>query len=114
MAIPKQGSRPIIVDGTTYRWYMRRKATYHQLLIALEQRVHPGEVRTGYITIAVEHAEARGYVLAFTLPQVHPNTNMGLPVVPVVPSQVARVITQALAAGWQPTKPGKPFTINVP
>lgn len=30
MAIPKKGSRLIVVDDTTYRWLIRRKATYMQ------------------------------------------------------------------------------------
>ncbi len=30
MAIPKRGSRNIVVNGESYRWYMRRRPTYSQ------------------------------------------------------------------------------------
>ncbi|MEU7742861.1 hypothetical protein [Nonomuraea sp. NPDC049158] len=51
MAIPKKGSRLITVDGTIFRWRVRRKPTYCQ-----------GNSR-GPMTFAVEVADVSGRAL---------------------------------------------------
>ncbi|RYX80877.1 hypothetical protein EON83_26690 [bacterium] len=116
MAIPRKGSRPITVGGTEYRWYVRRKVSYWQHY-AVWNGVNSGT------TIAVEQAQTGGSVLVVTFPYAHPSIylrrdlssklNKDLPIVPVVPSQVAQCIAQALEEGWQPTKAGKAFHMNV-
>ena len=97
MAILKKGSRLIVVEGTTYRWRVRHKPTYHQGLA------------WSNLVLAVEHASANGSKLVVELPQAHPSNWMGGPVVPVLPSNVEQCIRLALMAGWRPTGEGKTF-----
>lgn len=101
MAIPKRGSRNIVVNGESYRWYMRRKPTYRQGLCE--------EV----MSFAIEHAEVKGSVLIAELPQYHPGNWRGAEIVPLVPANVARCIQTALARGWQPKQPGKTFVLDM-
>jgi len=106
MAIPKRGSRIIVIDGITYRWHVRKKASYSKHLSFWTN----GSVG---VTIAVEHAETPGSVLvAHMPPQQHPISGT-LPVVSVVPSQVAESIARALATGWEAKKPGGPFRLRM-
>jgi hypothetical protein len=37
---------------------------------------------------------------------------MGKPIIPVLPAQIAEIIRAALAAGWNPKQPGKPFLLD--
>lgn len=61
MAIPKKGSRLIVADGVQYRWRVRGRYTYQQLL-------------GSYWYLAVEHADTKsGQVMVIRLPQGHPN-----------------------------------------
>ncbi len=101
MSLASKGSRPIVVDGVAYRWRVRKKPTYGQ---ALEQ---------SRLLLAVELAEAPGATLVIELPQVHPSNWLGSEAVPVLPSDVMRYVREALAAGWQPTKPGKTFCLSM-
>lgn len=96
MAIPKKGSRGIQVDGAGYRWRVRRRPSHNQW-------------EGGSLILAVEHAEESGAVLIVALPQGHPSTSLGGPVIPVTPADVEGHIREALAAGWKPTVPGKSF-----
>lgn len=105
MAIPKKGSCTIVVDGVTYRWRVRKKPTYSQCYAVWNGGV-------GDITFSVEHVETPGSVLVVHLPQPHPGINEGSVGVPIVPSQVAQHITQALATGWKATETGSPFHVN--
>ena len=41
MAIGRKGSRRIVVDGTTYRWRLRRRPTYVAITSALAQGWNP-------------------------------------------------------------------------
>ncbi len=103
MAIPKRGSRNIVVNGEAYRWYMRRRPTQSQ-----------SDYMTNTLGLAVEHAEAKGSVLTITLPQQHPNVRPDIPVErPVVPVDVEEYIQTALARGWQPKQPGKTFVLDL-
>jgi hypothetical protein len=98
MAIPKKGSRNIVVDGVGYRWNVRRRPTYDQ------------EIGNSPFILAVEHAEESGQVLIVHLPQPHPAWFLHTDsVIPVKPSDVESHIREALAAGWKPTEPGKSF-----
>lgn len=102
MAIPRKGSRIITVDGTTYRWYLRRRPTHSQY----------EQIGDNSLTFSVEHAEAKGCVLVAGLPQMHPAVRPNTPAISVVPSQVAEAIKQALSQGWKPVEPGSPFYLN--
>ena len=100
MAIPKKGSRLIVVDGDRYRWRIRRKITYSQ-----------GN-GWGKLTFAVEHFDKSGATLVVEMPQAHPSNWMGEPIVPVLPYDVEYSIRQAIAKGWKPSEPGSSFELR--
>ncbi len=86
MALVRKGSRRIVVDGTAYRWQLRRRPTYHQALAWWP------------CTYAVEHAEP-GTTLVVTTNQPHIGNWFGRPGSAVLPSDVADVIKAALQQG---------------
>jgi hypothetical protein len=100
VAMPKTGSRRIVVDGATYRWRIRRKLP--TLLVDYG----------GPLVFSAELIGAKGSALVVSLPQVR-----GLVLgdlydydrTPATPGQVATAIRDAIAAGWRPSIPGKPF-----
>jgi hypothetical protein len=100
MAVGRKGSRRIVVDGTAYRWRLRRRPTYFQALSWTP------------CTFAVEHADAPGATLVVTTNQPHPSNWFGREAKPVLPSGVARAIQLALREGWIPTTPGVPFHLD--
>ena len=104
MAIPKRGSRNIVVNEEPYRWYLRRRPTNNQLETSYPDR---------YMGLAVEHAEAKGNVLAIIVPYRHPSLNWGVAEHSIVPADVEEYIQTALARGWQPKQPGKTFTLDM-
>lgn len=59
MAIGRKGSRRIVVDGTTYRWRLRRRPTYDQALCDRP------------CTYAVQHADNPGTILVVITNQPH-------------------------------------------
>ncbi|MDA0642384.1 hypothetical protein, partial [Nonomuraea ferruginea] len=65
MAIPKKYARPVTVDGTAFRWRVRRKPTYCQ-----------GN-GWGPMTFAVEPADTPGRVLLVSLPCSRPDAWLG-------------------------------------
>lgn len=105
MAIPKKGSRSIVVNGTTYRWYVRRNPTYSQCY-----NVWNGG--SGHLTFCVEHGDTPACTLVVNLPNAHPGINAGSPVLPILPSLVAQQIERALAAGWKATTRGSAFRLG--
>ncbi|CCH16950.1 conserved hypothetical protein [Micromonospora lupini str. Lupac 08] len=102
MALTREGSRLITVDGIVYRWRVRGKPTYAQ---ALCERP---------LTLAIEQADRKGSVLLVTMPQDHPSNWIGGPPVPVLPSTVAAVVRKALAEGWRPNQPAAAFHMAAP
>lgn len=101
-ALKKRGSRPIVVDGIGYRWFVRRKPTYSQGLT------------WSPLSFAVERADPPGCAtLIVRLASPHPDNWMNAPASPVLPSAVASAIRQALDRGWQPDHPGSPFMLNL-
>ncbi|OIJ87916.1 hypothetical protein BIV25_37475 [Streptomyces sp. MUSC 14] len=100
MALARKGSRRIVVDGTNYRWRLRRRPTYDQ-----------GLCRSP-CTYAVEHAENPGTTLVVTTDQPHPGNWLDRPGSPVLPSDVADAIAAALRCGWVPTRAGSPFHLD--
>ncbi|MET8836080.1 hypothetical protein ABZV78_19470 [Micromonospora sp. NPDC004540] len=102
MVINKRGSRPIVVDGTCYRWLVRRKPTYSQGLT------------WSPLSFAVERTDSPGCsTLVVRLASAHAGNWMNAAASPVLPSAVASAIRQALERGWQPDHPGSPFMLNV-
>ncbi|WP_167502505.1 hypothetical protein [Streptomyces malaysiensis] len=100
MALVRKGSRRIVVDGTAYRWRLRRRPTYSQGLA------------WSPCTFAVEHADAPGTTLVVTTNQPHPSNWVGREAKPVLPADVAEAIELALRAGWAPAAPGPPFQLD--
>ncbi|MFC8999687.1 hypothetical protein ACFT7U_28750 [Streptomyces rochei] len=101
MAIGRKGSRCIVVDGTTYRWRLRRRPTYSQGLCWLPS------------TYAVEHAETPGTTLVVTTNQPHASNWVGKSGAPVLPADVAVAVASALRQGWSPTRPGSPLHLDL-
>jgi hypothetical protein len=88
VALAVRGSRLITVDGTVYRWRMRRNPTYSQQCLGSP------------LTFAVQLAGARGTVLAVTVPNVsHPASLVAGSSLIVRPALVAAVIRTALGRG---------------
>ncbi len=106
MAIPKKGSRLIVVDGVQYRWRVRGRPTYGQ------------EIFGAAWYLAIESVESKGQVMVVDLPQVHPDSLMITAakdkIVPVLPSDVEKYIRMGLQAGWRPDQPGKQFLMSIP
>ncbi|MET9251599.1 hypothetical protein [Nonomuraea sp. NPDC003709] len=99
MAIPKKGSRLITVDGTVFRWHVRRKPTYCQ-----------GN-SWGPMTFAVELADASGRVLLVALPCSRPDAWWGERTMAIRPALVTATIRMALGSGWNPQQAGNAFEL---
>ncbi|MET8023174.1 hypothetical protein [Streptomyces avermitilis] len=100
MALSRKGARRIVVDGTAYRWRLRRRPTYFQALSWTP------------CTFAAEHADIPGATLVVTTDRPHPSNWLGREAKPVLPSDVAQAIQLALHKGWTPTAPGSPFHLD--
>ncbi|MFH9038883.1 hypothetical protein ACH4FA_05900 [Streptomyces sp. NPDC017966] len=100
MALGRKGARRIVVDGTVYRWRLRRRPTYSQALC------------WSPCTYAVEHADRPGTTLVVTTNQPHLSNWLGGQGNPVLPSDVANAIALALRQGWAPTRAGSPFHLD--
>jgi hypothetical protein len=100
MALNRKGSRRIVVDGSAYRWRLRRKPTYSQGLC------------WSPCTYAVEHAGRPGTVLVVTTDQPRADNWVGGQGNPVRPADVARAVRVALVRGWTPELPGSPFHLD--
>ncbi|MGW1545250.1 hypothetical protein ACWCPM_34505 [Streptomyces sp. NPDC002309] len=101
MALNKRGSRRITVDGTEYRWRIRRKPSYSQDLCWTP------------LTYAVEVAADRpGRVLVVTADQPHPGNWLGVESEPIRPADVVASIWEARLQGWEPTHAGPPYLLE--
>lgn len=98
MAIPKKGSRRIVVRGESYRWLIRRKATYGQ-----------SDYGNGYINVAVEHENEQGAVLIIYTSNPHPKDWSIVEIDPVTPRNIEEWIVDAISKGGQPKIPGAQF-----
>ena len=95
MAIPKKGSRTITLDGVSYRWLIRRKATNSQQ-----------DYGNGQIHVAIELAKSPGTTLWLHTDRPHPQDWNTEKVVPITPLDISIWIKQALDLGWKPEKNG--------
>ncbi|MFE5998785.1 hypothetical protein ACFQ6C_18155 [Streptomyces sp. NPDC056454] len=102
MALNTKGSRRITVDGTEYRWRIRRKPFYMQGLCWTP------------ITYAVEAGSGGrpGTILIVIGGQAHPGNWVGAEAEPVRPVHVAASIRQARGQGWDPDRAGSPFRLD--
>ncbi|WP_055591152.1 hypothetical protein [Peterkaempfera griseoplana] len=104
MALVRRGSRLIAVDGAEYRWRVRPRPTYCQgmgwsaLTFAVE-RVHEAD-------------GVPGTVLVVDVGAARPDNWLGRPSMSVLPSTVAAAVRLALAGGWEPERPGRPFLVG--
>jgi hypothetical protein len=87
MTLPRKGSRHITVDGTDYRWMIRRKPTYSQGLGAT-------------MTFAVGLADRNGTTLVVDTGRPRPDNWLHLATEPVRPAEVAAAVRAAVAAGF--------------
>ncbi|MFC3545270.1 hypothetical protein ACIBF7_27940 [Nonomuraea sp. NPDC050478] len=99
MAIPKKYARPVTVDGTAFRWRVRRKPTYCQ-----------GN-GWGPMTFAVEPADTPGRVLLVSLPCSRPDAWLGERATAVRPALVKAAVRMALDRGWNPRQAGNAFDL---
>ena len=101
MTIATKGARAIVVGGVEYRWAVRKKPTYSQGLGHND------------LTLAIDCGSS-GQTLRVTVPGLRSDNWMSLPGLTVTPGDISRWIPLALAAGWQPTKPGSTFEMTIP
>lgn len=90
MAIPQKGSRRIVVDGVAYRWTIRRKPTYNQLL-------------GSRMTFAVQlDNEKLASTLVVNTPYQRPDSAIAKQKAVIMPRDVTAAIRAALLEGWEP------------
>ena len=102
MAIPKKGTRNIVVQDETYRWLIRRKVTYTQSAYG-----------TGFLHVAIDHNENPGTTLLIITDRQHPKDCVTKKVIPVTPGDVASWIIQAKTLGWKPMQKGSPIHVVI-
>ena len=100
MAIPKKGSRKIIVDGIEYRWRVRWKPTYSQ------------STCNSNLMAAVELYENPQNILSIEFPWIRYDAWIGVAEQPVTPSIIETCIKNALNQGWNPAEKSKTFKFN--
>ncbi|WP_086848703.1 hypothetical protein [Amycolatopsis kentuckyensis] len=102
MTLPRKGSRLIAVDGTDYRWTIRRRPSYSQGLGAT-------------MTFAVELAERPGATLVVDTGRPRPDNWLRLVTEPVRPAEVAEAVRTALERGFEFTvRPARRSTSHGP
>ena len=95
MALPKVGSRKISVDGVTYCWRVRKKATKLQ-----------ADYGVGRLHVAVQLAAQPGTTLVLFTDRPHPEDWATTKVIPIIPSDVTTWVRQAIGFGWRPASRG--------
>ncbi|HEV2640430.1 MAG TPA: RNA ligase family protein [Actinocrinis sp.] len=101
MTLVRKGSRLIVVDGTAYRWRVRRKPTYSQGLCWSPS------------TFAVELSDGSGATPVVETGHPHPANWMNRPKAGVRPADVAEAVHRALGDGWDPAKQSSPFHLDL-
>jgi hypothetical protein len=88
------------VDGSEYRWLIRRKPTYSQA--------------NGWtpMTLAVSSAVPQSSSLVVTVVANRPDARVGASATAITPHAVAELIRLAIARGWDPTSPGSQFLLD--
>jgi len=102
MTLSRKGSRRIVIDGISYRWLIRRRATWSDIHIEIANMPDGVPLR-----VAIEQEHAQGTLLIVTSNQPRLTKYRMVETAGVVrPSDVERWIRDARAAGWDPAKPG--------
>ena len=95
MTMPKKGSRIIVVDGSAYRWLIRRRDKYDQVCFGI-----------GRLRVAIERNEKPNRTLLIYTDRPHPH-DLGPPeVIPITPSDISNWIHEAIKLGWAPNQSG--------
>lgn len=94
MALARKGSRPITVDGRSYRW-----------------RVNDEDLGLGFFSVTVSLDEASGQTMCFRTGGEPRWVAPGYPHPAVKPAKVGEAIRQAASHGWRADEPGKPFDL---
>lgn len=102
MAIPKKGSRKIIVNRENYRWRVRQKTNYWNLLSG------------DGLAFAVEHEKGNN-VLHVNLQGFGHFQSWAthLRTLVITPAIVAQAIEVALQKGWKPEQKGSAFEVTL-
>ena len=95
MAIPKKGSRKIVVDGSTYRWLIRSKEKVSQTCYG-----------TGRLRVAIELNEKANRTLLIYTDRPHPHDISTTEVIPITPVDIENWIREAHKLGWQFSQSG--------
>jgi hypothetical protein len=98
VAMPKTGSRSVVVDGYFYRWRVRPSPTYEQGAYA------------DPLTYSIQREDG-GAVLLVVSDRPRPDNWLGRPGAVVTPVVVAEAIRRALAAGWRAGAEGSAFEL---
>ena len=101
MSIPKKGSRKINVNGTEYRWSIRKKPSYGQA------------INESNLTAAVELYDNPCSTLIITFPFLRPDSWISPSKKQVTPSDIKDLIEKALSKGWTPALNGKTFDLTL-
>lgn len=104
MAMPKKGSRNIVVDGAACRWRIRGRPSYSQ------------EMGWSNLSVAIEPATEDGtdvtrLVVDTSAPRPDADAVGTDEIVSVTPAVVEAYIRLALKQGWNPVAKGKPFVL---
>lgn len=113
MAMPKKGSRSIVVDGQKYRWSVR---------FTEDDTSSNKYGMEATVTVSVENYDnpqsmlCISYVCGFRygLDEAQPRSVATGQVMEIMPDQVADMIRDALAQGWKPTIKGGKFLLQIP
>ncbi|MFW2177290.1 MULTISPECIES: hypothetical protein [unclassified Moraxella] len=103
MSIPKKGSRKIVVNDVEYRWRVRHKTDYWNLMSG------------DGLNFAVEKQENGNCVLHVMLDGFGHFGSWAdnLETLVITPKLVAQAIEIALEKGWQPEQNGKTFELSL-
>lgn len=103
MGLIKKGSRQITINRVVYRWRYPRKPNQNH------EDGYPG------IIVTVQRLDCEyGSILAINFERIHMNACYFEPEFskPILPSEVALCIREAIKAGWKSQKSGKQFMLN--
>jgi hypothetical protein len=89
------------VDGTEYRWAIRRKPSYGQ---AIEE---------SNLTAAVELFDNPDATLVLTFPSKRPDSWITPGGLSITPSVITRCIRRSIEIGWDATAHGATFNMKV-
>ena len=102
MALPRKGSRKIVVDGLAYRWYIRPRPTHSDW----------ERIESPRLTVAIERDDTPHKTrLILLIPVARPDSGEK-PAGVVLPADMAFYIREALQNGWLADQAGSPWTFE--